>query len=64
MARILGIPPALAINRVIGFGYIDPARTAAPASVARPRLSLDDLVHWDGWGQWPAMPGTDITRWR
>ena len=49
VARLLGIPADLEINRVIGFGYIDPARAAPPASVARPRRPLDELVHWDVW---------------
>jgi nitroreductase len=49
VARIVGTPPTLTINRVIGLGYIDPARATPPASVARPRLPLDDLVHWDTW---------------
>jgi len=34
---------------VIGFGYVDPARAAAPRSVARKRLPLDTLVHWEVW---------------
>jgi len=34
---------------VIGFGYVDPARTAPPASVARRRRPLDELVHWERW---------------
>jgi nitroreductase len=49
VTRILGIPEALAVNRVIGFGYIDPARSGPPKSVARQRLPLDQLVHWDRW---------------
>jgi nitroreductase len=49
VARILGIPDGLAVNRVIGFGYIDPARPGPPRSVARPRLPLEKLVHWDTW---------------
>ncbi|MBI2206497.1 MAG: nitroreductase family protein [Candidatus Rokubacteria bacterium] len=49
LARLLGVPDGLHINRVIGFGYIDPARMAAPRSVARTRLPLDQLVHWDAW---------------
>lgn len=49
VARLLGIPAALAVNRVIGFGYVDPARAAAPASVARRRRPLDELVRWESW---------------
>jgi len=49
VAKLVGIPPTLAVNRVIGFGYVDPARAAPPASVARRRLPLDELVHWEGW---------------
>jgi nitroreductase len=49
LARLLGIPAELAINRVIGFGYVDPARAAPPPSVARRRLSLTELVRWETW---------------
>ena len=49
LAKLLGIPPEIFINRVIGFGYVDPARGAAPASVARPRRPLTELVHWETW---------------
>ena len=49
LARLLGIPAGLEINRVIGFGYIDPARAAPPPSVARRRLPLEELVHWETW---------------
>jgi len=49
LSRLLGIPGGMHVNRVIGFGYIDPARTAAPRSVARTRLPLEQLVHWDAW---------------
>jgi nitroreductase len=49
VARLLGIPNGMVINRVIGFGYIDPARAAAPRSVARKRKPLEELVHWDTW---------------
>jgi hypothetical protein len=33
---------------VIGFGYVDPS-SPAPASVARRRHPLEELVHWEGW---------------
>jgi nitroreductase len=49
VARVLGIPAGLEVNRVIGFGYVDPARAAPPASVARLRKPLGELVHWDTW---------------
>jgi nitroreductase len=49
VARVLGIPEGLAINRVIGFGYVDPARAAPPAAVARPRRPLAELVHDERW---------------
>jgi len=49
VARLLAIPESLHINRVIAFGYIDPQRTAPPKSVARSRLPLEELVHWERW---------------
>ena len=49
VARLLGIPAALHVDRVVGFGYVDPARTAPPPSVARPRRPLDELVRWERW---------------
>ena len=49
VARILGIPSDVHVNRVIAFGYADPARAQAPKSVARKRKPLDELVHWDTW---------------
>ena len=49
VARVLGVPPTLQVNRVIGFGYIDPGRAAPPRSVARPRRPLDELVRWERW---------------
>lgn len=49
LAKLLGIPSTVAVNRVIGFGYVDPQRAAPPASVARRRLPLDELVHWERW---------------
>ena len=48
VARLLGIPPANTINRVIGFGYVDPA-SRPPASVARRRLPIEELVHRGRW---------------
>jgi nitroreductase len=49
VARLLHIPPEMVINRVVAFGYVDPARTAPPSSVARTRKPLDELVHWESW---------------
>ena len=49
VARLLRIPPEMVINRVVAFGYVDPARTAPPSSVARRRKPLDELVHWESW---------------
>ena len=49
VGRTLGVPADCHVNRVIGFGYIDPARAAAPRSVARPRTPLSELVHYDRW---------------
>lgn len=49
VARILGIPAGVFVNRVIGFGYVDSERAGAPASVARRRLPMEELVHWDTW---------------
>jgi len=49
LARFLAIPDELYINRVIGFGLVDPARSAPPASVARRRLPLTELTHWEQW---------------
>ena len=49
LARLLRIPPEMVINRVVAFGYVDPARTAPPSSVARRRKALDELVHWESW---------------
>jgi nitroreductase len=49
LGRLLGVPADCHVNRVIGFGYIDPARAAAPRSVARQRKPLTELVHYDRW---------------
>lgn len=49
VAKLLDIPAGLAVNRVIGFGYVDPARARAPKSVARRRLPLTELVRWERW---------------
>jgi len=49
LAKLLDIPATIAVNRVIGFGYVDPQRAAPPATVARRRLPLSELVHWERW---------------
>jgi nitroreductase len=49
VAKLLGIPADLHVNREIAFGYVDPARAAAPTSVARRRKALEELVHWEAW---------------
>ena len=49
VARLLGVPDGLFVNRVIGLGYVDPERAAPPASVARRRRPLTELAHWETW---------------
>jgi hypothetical protein len=49
LGRLVGIPPDLALNRLIASGYLDPARSAPPAGVARRRLPLSELVHDERW---------------
>ena len=49
VARLLRIPAAVLVNRVVAFGYVDPARAAAPPSIARRRKPLTELVHWETW---------------
>jgi nitroreductase len=49
LARLLDIPKDIFINRVIGCGYVDPQRAAAPKSVARTRKPLNELVRWETW---------------
>jgi nitroreductase len=49
LTRLLAVPHALFVNRVIGFGVVDPARSAPPPSVARRRLPLTQLAHWEQW---------------
>jgi nitroreductase len=49
VASLLGVPPDLHVNRVIAFGYVDPARRAPPKSVARTRKPLVELVHHERW---------------
>ena len=49
LGTLLGIPAELFINRVIGFGYIDPERSGPPPGVARKRLPFEELVHHETW---------------
>jgi hypothetical protein len=42
-------PSTVFINRVIGYAYVDPERAVPPPSVARRRLPLSELVHWETW---------------
>ena len=49
VAALLGVPATMHVNRVVAFGYVDRARAAAPASVSRRRLPLDELVRWETW---------------
>ncbi|HXJ77658.1 MAG TPA: nitroreductase family protein [Candidatus Methylomirabilis sp.] len=53
LARLLGIPEGVFVNRVIGLGYVDPDHAAPPASVARRRRPLDELVRWERWDRVP-----------
>ena len=49
LRALLHIPPELFINRVIGFGAIDPERSGPPPGVARKRIPLEELVHHETW---------------
>jgi nitroreductase len=49
LGALLGVPADLHVNRLVAFGYIDPARTAPPRSVARRRRPLEELTHQEGW---------------
>src|SRR5262245_7179734 len=49
VARLLGIPQGVHVNRVIGFGYADPSRSQAPKSVAGKRTPLEQLVYRERW---------------
>jgi nitroreductase len=50
LGALLGVPAGLHVNRVIGFGYIDPERAGPPTSVGRRRLPIEELTHWEAWG--------------
>ena len=49
LGALLGVPAGLHVNRLIAFGYVDPARPGVPRSVARRRLPLDELAHFETW---------------
>ena len=49
LGALLGVPPGLHVNRLIAFGYVDPARPGVPKSIARRRLPLDELTHFEHW---------------
>ena len=49
LGALLGVPPGLHVNRLLAFGYVDPARPGVPRSVARRRRPLDELTHYDRW---------------
>jgi nitroreductase len=49
LGALLGVPAGLHVNRLIAFGYVDPARQRPPRSVARRRLPLDQLTHHETW---------------
>jgi nitroreductase len=49
LGALLRVPAGLHVNRVIGFGYIDPDRSGPPKSVGRRRLPIEELTHWEGW---------------
>lgn len=49
LGAMLGVPPALHVNRIIAFGYVDPARPGVPKTVARRRRPVDELTHYERW---------------
>ena len=49
LGALLGAPPGVHVNRLIAFGYVDPARPGVPRSVARRRRPLDELTHFERW---------------
>ena len=49
LGALLRVPAGLHVNRLIAFGYVDPARATPPRSVARRRLPLDELAHYEQW---------------
>ena len=49
LGALLGVPDGLHVNRLIAFGYVDPARPGVPKTVARRRRPLDELTHFERW---------------
>lgn len=49
LGKLLGIPEGHFINRVIGFGFINPERSGPPPAVARKRIPLEQLTHHERW---------------
>ena len=49
LGALLGVPSGVHVNRLIAFGYVDPARPGVPKSVARRRRPLDELTHFERW---------------
>jgi nitroreductase len=49
LGALLRVPAGLHVNRLIAFGYVDPARATPPRSVARRRLAIDELAHYEHW---------------
>lgn len=49
VAALLGIPSDLPVNRVIGFGDVDPG-VGRPSRLGRPPAPAPhELVHWNRW---------------
>ena len=49
LGALLGVPAGLHVNRLLAFGYVDPARPGVPKTVARRRLPLNELTHLERW---------------
>ena len=49
LGALLGVPPGLHVNRLLAFGYVDAARPGVPKSVARRRLPVNELTHFERW---------------
>ena len=49
LGALLGVPAGAHVNRLVAFGYIDPAKSGPPRSVGRRRLPLDELTHHERW---------------
>ncbi|MFN0094185.1 MAG: nitroreductase family protein [Dehalococcoidia bacterium] len=46
--EVLGLPPGHRVINAVAFGYPDPAGRD-PMRGARPRMPLEDYVHWERW---------------